>query len=279
MAYKSILVHVDASRPAPARLDVAIELSRALDAHLAGLAILPELAQPATIEVQYGPELRAAQARAAREMLDPLRAAFEQRTRAAGFATAEWREATGDPVATAALHARYADLVVLGQVDPEDDRTRVAPGFVDGFLLAAGRPVLLVPYAGAFERLGRRVLVAWNASREATRAVTDALPLLERAEKVTVLSIDPEPSAGGHGEVPGADLALYLARHGVKAEAQRTGSDGVDVGNTLLSRAADLSADLIVMGAWGRSRMRELVMGGATRTVLSDMTVPVLMSH
>ena len=139
--------------------------------------------------------------------------------------------------------------------------------------------MLVIPYAGEFEGIGANVLVAWNASRESTRAVTDALPLLARAKSVAVLVVDPEEAGGKHGDSPGADIALHLARHGVNAKAYPTPSGGVEVGDVILSRASDIGADLIVMGAWGRSRARELVMGGATRSLLERMTVPVLLSH
>jgi nucleotide-binding universal stress UspA family protein len=138
--------------------------------------------------------------------------------------------------------------------------------------------VLLVPYAGRFPDAGKRVLVAWNASAEASRAIADALPLLARAESVNVIVFE-TGKAGDHGEEPGADAALYLARHGVKATVSRYGSPDIDIGSQILSRAADMTADLIVMGAYGHSRMRELVLGGATRTILESMTAPVLMSR
>jgi nucleotide-binding universal stress UspA family protein len=142
--------------------------------------------------------------------------------------------------------------------------------------MSAGRPVLMVPYAGRFPDTGKRVLIAWNAGREAARAVTDAMPLLSKAQSVEVVAFG---EGGDHGEVPGADLALFLARHGVKATAARQHAPGVDIGNQILSRAADVNADLIVMGAYGHSRLRELALGGATRSVLDAMTVPVLMAH
>jgi nucleotide-binding universal stress UspA family protein len=138
--------------------------------------------------------------------------------------------------------------------------------------------VLFVPYAGRFPKLGTRVLVAWNASREAARAVRDALPLLKRARRVDVVAFDPQRSAD-HGEQPASDIALYLARHGVRASAAQQRGTGIEIGAQILSRAADMEADLIVMGAYGRSRFRERVLGGATRTLLESMTVPVLMSH
>jgi nucleotide-binding universal stress UspA family protein len=177
------------------------------------------------------------------------------------------------------LNARYSDLVIAGQRERDaDDDAGLAPEFVDELVLSCGRPVLLVPYAGRFRDTGRRVLVAWNASSEAARAVADALPLLARAESVNIVVFEPG-RAGDHGEEPGADAALYLARHGVKATVSKYGGSGVDIGSQILSRAADLGADLIVMGAYGHSRMRELILGGATRTILESMTAPVLMSR
>jgi nucleotide-binding universal stress UspA family protein len=122
-------------------------------------------------------------------------------------------------------------------------------------------------------------VVAWDAGREAARAVNDALPILRRAKAVTVLSINPQPSYDGYGEEPGADLAVHLARHGVKVEVQHSKGEEIGVGNAILSRLADHGADLLVMGAYGHSRLRELVLGGATRRILQSMTVPTFMSH
>jgi nucleotide-binding universal stress UspA family protein len=145
--------------------------------------------------------------------------------------------------------------------------------------LLTGRPIFVVPYTGTFTNIGRKVLVGWDASREATRAVHDAMPLLAGASSVTVITIDAKETEDGHGEIPGADIALHLARHGVSANVERTVSADVGIGNTLLSRANDLEADLLVMGAYGHSRVHELLLGGATRTVLAGMTLPVLMAH
>jgi nucleotide-binding universal stress UspA family protein len=193
--------------------------------------------------------------------------------------SAEWRETPEGADADPAVHARYADIAILGQLDPdsgEPDMIRPRPEQVT---LASGRPILVVPYAGSFPNLGRRVVIGWNASREAARAVNDAMPLLTAAEIVSILTIDPREGPRAHGELPGADISLHLARHGVEAEIERMVSADLPVGEALLSRAADLGADLLVMGAYGHSRARELVLGGATRSLLRSMTLPVLMSH
>jgi nucleotide-binding universal stress UspA family protein len=146
-------------------------------------------------------------------------------------------------------------------------------------VMTSGRPVLAIPFAGDFPTLGERVLVAWNASREAARAVNDALPLMAAAKQVTVLAINPQRGIGRQGDVPAADIALHLARHGVKAEAAHTVANDISDGEALLSYAADVGADLIVSGAYGHSRARELVFGGVTRTLIAEMTAPVLLSH
>ena len=274
MAYKTILVHLDGGERCPVRIEIALRLARDFDAHLVGLyardlgALSPYLSTEPTIAKR----LR----EAAAELAATAQAAFGKAVAAAGTANAEFRAATTDASGAVLLHARYADLVVLGQRDPEEE-SAVTTGFVERVILAGGRPVMMVPRVGTFDAIGRRVLVAWNAGREAARAVTDTVPLLQRAASVQVITINPEAPA--HGDIPGADIALYLARHGVRVEVKIERAVDIDVGNMLLSRAADLGADLIVMGAYGHSRMREFVMGGASRTLLDTMTVPVLLSH
>lgn len=277
-AFKDLLVILDTSRSCEVRLEVATALASRFGAHLTGLYTSPPPQVPAMIESQLTPELVEAQMRTLNEATDRVQALFQRRGEGSGFTT-EWRVREGEAGEVATLHARYADVTIVGQEDPESDGLGSAADIPERVVMGAGRPVLVVPYAGAFKTVGQRVLVAWNASREATRAVNDALPLLEGASKVTVLAMNPRGGLHGHGDVPGADLALHLARHGVRAEASSLKSGDVDVGAMLLSQAADLGADLIVMGAYGHSRLREVVLGGATREIFRSMTVPVLMSH
>ena len=275
--YKSILVHYDAGKTAPVRLETAIEIAGTFGSHIACLYALSAVPIP-SYAYDATQLMREAQHRIRTEMLQDARRGYDESLRRTGFDRAEWRTSESDVQDAVALHARYADLVVIGQQNPEwpsgvnQDFERRAP-------LAAGRPVLVVPYAFERRPVGHRVLVAWNASREAGRAVSDALPLLKRAGHVHVVAFQPEKSSAAHGAEPGADIALYLARHGVKVTVSRYDAPDVDIGNQLLSRAFDLSADLIVMGAWGHSRLREFVLGGVTRTLLETMTVPVLMAH
>jgi nucleotide-binding universal stress UspA family protein len=146
-------------------------------------------------------------------------------------------------------------------------------------LMGSGRPAIVIPYIGPGPMLGQRVLVAWDGGREATRAVNDSLPLLKRAHSVTVLSVNPDVSSNGDRRDPGADISLHLARHGIKVTAARTVARKTAIGDVILADIADNSIDLLVMGAYGHSRLRELVLGGVTRHLLEHMTVPVLMSH
>ena len=211
-------------------------------------------------------------------MCDKEREAFEHAASLRGL-SAEWRMVGEGLETDPAVHARYVDLTIMGQLDPAGGDGELLRPRPEHVALASGRPILVVPYAGNFETIGRRALIGWNATREATRAVNDAMPLLMAAEIVTVLTIDARGGPDAHGEVPGADISLHLARHGVKTTIERTVSAGIPAGDVLLSRAADLGADLLVMGAYGHSRVRELLLGGATRSILQSMTVPVLMSH
>lgn len=275
MPFRDILVHIDDSPLTKVRLALAARLAAVHQGHLAGLYVRYIPRMPAYVAAQMGAEVHRLQDRFAGEAAARARQTFDEVTAAAGIA-AEWRMAEGEVVDALATHARYADLTVVGQTDPDaDDRTSIA----DSLVLDAGRPVLVVPYAGHFDRPMERVLIAWNASRESTRAVNDALPFLQAAKKVTVLAVNPTGGGGSHGDVPGADICLHLARHGVNAEAATLKAADMEVGDILLSRVADGDADLLVMGAYGRSRLREVVLGGASRHILDHMTVPVLMSH
>jgi nucleotide-binding universal stress UspA family protein len=190
--------------------------------------------------------------------------------------TGDWHCRESDVTEGVVAMARLHDLVVLGQPDPDDSANGAQPGEI---VLSSGRPVLLVPYAGEVSELGRHILVAWNGTREAARALHDALFLIDGAETVTVLEIDPPDDGDGDPELRAARVVAALARRGVTAKAEAAVSGDTPVADVILSTAADLTADLIVMGGWGHSRLREFVLGGASRDILREMTVPVLMSH
>jgi len=175
------------------------------------------------------------------------------------------------------VHAYYADLVVIAR--PESaGQTAGPPGLAESLVLSSGRPIIVLPPRGTVSRI-RRILVAWNATRESIRAAADALPLLVKAEAVEVLVVDHQRHPAGHSQEPGADIARHLARHGVHVEVRRLSSGGKNVGHLLLSQAAAFGADLVVMGAYGHSHLREWMFGGVTRTVLYEAGLPVLMSR
>ncbi|HTZ78823.1 MAG TPA: universal stress protein [Stellaceae bacterium] len=282
MGFKDILVTLDVEPSSARRLAYAAELARLNEARLVGLFVI----EPLNLAAYFSPaisgyiaadamaEIERQQRAAASANAKKVEAAFRDACSRGGI-SGEWRLAEGDTAETGVLHARYVDLAVTGQVDPENPPPGSAARLPEQLALASGRPVLIFPYAGKFDTVGRRVLVAWGRTRESARAVNDAMPILKRAEKVSVLSINPETD----GSIPGADISLHLAHHGVKAEATSTVAKDIDIGNTLLSRAADFGSDLIVMGCYGHSRARELMLGGATREILRHMTTPVLMSH
>jgi nucleotide-binding universal stress UspA family protein len=179
----------------------------------------------------------------------------------------------------ALFHARHADLVILGQSDPEASNVSVPPDFAEQIILNSGRPILVVPYAGRFVDLGQRVMVAWNASREAARALNDALPLLVQASHVIVVAINPDMSRKEYGEEPFQPVAAHLAAHGVSARCESLWVEDIRAMDLLLSRLTDEAVDLLVMGAHGHYGFPYLHRGGSTRQVLRYMTVPVLMSH
>jgi nucleotide-binding universal stress UspA family protein len=205
------------------------------------------------------------------------RAQFEDIVRRQGIRSeSEWRSL---PYLSSevGVHAYYADLVVVAR--PESaGQTAGPPGLAESLVLSSGRPIIVFPPRGKVSQV-RRILVAWNATRESIRAVADAMPLLAKAEAVEVLVVDHQRRPEGHGQEPGADIARHLARHGAHVEVRRLSSGGKDVGRLLMSQAAAFGADLLVMGAYGHSHLREWMFGGVTRTVLYEASLPVLMSR
>ena len=278
MSYRTILVHCDAAKTVSHQLTVAAELALRFNATLVGLHARPPFEIPGLYDgtVAIGPLFEAYEAGAKADQAT-AEAAYKAAIKGKHLTT-EWRAVEGYTDAELAVNARYADLLVVGQGDREALNS-TPDDLPESVALATGRPVLVVPLIGAGKPLGKNVMLCWNASRESARAASDALPFLKAADQVTVLIVDPKSSAQGHGPEPGADIAAWLVRHGVKVTVQREVAPDMDVGNVILSCAADHDIDLIVMGVYGHSRMRELVLGGASRTLLSTMTVPVLMSH
>jgi nucleotide-binding universal stress UspA family protein len=274
MSYRSVLVHVDDAAASQTRLDYAVRLARGFDAELVGIYLVPgtDLA-PSTAAI-LPPEVVE---RKLGEFNDAQHAAEKAfRSATAGLAV-DWRAPAGTPIDAAVAHGRCAVLFIVGQRDAAD--SGFADSLVTNVLLSSGRPTMVVPYTGVPAGIGENVLVAWNGGREAARAIGDALPLLERAKRIDVLAVDDDAQPGVAERLAGARLGGWLRAHGITATVARHEVRDIGVGEWLLDRAADLGSDLIVMGGYGHARMRELVLGGVTRTVVRAMTVPVFMAH
>jgi nucleotide-binding universal stress UspA family protein len=275
---KDIVVHVEPGTRGENRLDLALALARSYDAHVIGLHVIePVLLPEFLLQVSENPLsdmlMQAAEAAAVQ-----AQAMFEERIRVEGM-SGEWRLARGGASAQVALSARYSDMTIVGQPDPKGPMAGAAVVRPDDVVMESGRPVLILPHIGALPQTAEHVLVAWDGSREATRAVNDAIPMLTKAKKVKVVVVNPQMSPLNHGDIPGAELAHHLARHGVRVEVGKIVAPELEVADALLSAVVDEGCDMLVMGAYGHSRLRQTIIGGATRTILDHMTVPVLMSH
>jgi nucleotide-binding universal stress UspA family protein len=279
MSYKTVLVHVDESTSANERVKLAAAVAMAQGAHLIGTATtgasryIHHNRMLAELNPNFMTHLDFLRARARRGLEE-----FEAVTRKIGIPSFEKRLVDDEAGGGVCLQGRYCDLIVIGQHHSQEPSPVVMPDFPQYVVLNSARPVLIVPYSGRFESIGSRVLIAWDASMAATRAVTSALPLLKCAQIIDVAVFNPEAQPQADGAVPGSDIATWLARHDVKVEIMQRQA-GHDIGGALLALARELNSDLIIMGGYGHARFRELLLGSVTRAVLESMTVPVLMAH
>lgn len=281
MSYKTILVHADQSPHAPARMAMAARLAFACDAHLSALACtgISRYAQPGAPGHQWLPvaetlDMWRAQARASLAALEAVAAR-------AGLGPPSLSLLDADPEEALMRRAPFCDLLVLSQTDADQTSPGIIRDLPQNLLLHCGRPLLLVPCQADGHAMAapfRHPLVAWDGSRQAARAISDALPLLKPAATVTLLVLNAERQPARHGMEPGADMALLLARHGVPVEVMREYTTA-DIGDALLCVAAERGCDLLVMGGYGHRRARETLLGGTTRAVLKEMTLPVLIAH
>jgi nucleotide-binding universal stress UspA family protein len=273
---KDIVVNLGLGESDPAG-DYAVGLGELFEAHVLGIAFAYEPIIPGALMDGIPPEFfetqRVESERKARAAIER----FEVKAKRSGL-SAEHCTLTGTVSGASDQLGRIGrrfDLIVVGQSEPDQD-TPVK--FVDeGVLFETGRPIIFVPYIQKSPVKLDRIMVCWDGSRTAARATADAMPLLKRGKWVEVVIVSAEKPKSD--EVPGADLGEHLARHGIDVEVKRITSPDIDVTSTILSHAADSSADMIVMGGYGHSRLREFVLGGVTRGLLQSMTVPVLMSH
>lgn len=280
MSIKDIAVFMFSTDGDEAALAAGEALARASDADLA--AVLLEL-QPDPVYTMEGVMVSAMWAEVlaeARKEFAKEKAALEARARKSdrNIAIRELLVASGLAATDAAVQARHADLSIMlrpGGAAPIDYRNAI----FEGVLFGSGRPVLLVPPDWKSERIGKRVVVAWNGKREAARALADATPLIESADEIYLVTVDAKPGYDGVGPAPGADIAAHLARRGLKVELRNLDGLGRDEAETLIAGARAIDADLIVMGGYGRARLSEWVFGGMTREMAAKSPLPVLMSH
>lgn len=257
--------------------DFAVSVAAACEAHLLGVVCAYEPVLPGSVMGGIPPEFIEAQRRESDKKAQAALTRFDAAAKRNGlsYETHTLRASIGESATMLSRLARRFDLAICCQQDPKD--TIPSDLITESLLFESGRPVIVVPYIQKQPLKLDRIMVCWDGGRAATRAIADSLPLLKMAKQVEIVMV--AAKAGNDKEVPGADLGQHLARHGLKVDVRRLTSPDIDINSTLLSHAADISADMIVMGGYGHSRLREFVLGGVTRGILSSMTVPVLMSH
>lgn len=281
MSYKTVLAYLGSAGRAPIVLDAAMRLAAKFDAHMIALTVIPQVSVPAIVPFEVTGDIMEAQQQILEKEADAIAAVYKKAI-AGTVLQHEWRLVRAshyDLAASVDAHARSVDLIVAAQSDPAG--TAYSPSDVtEDLMMEAGRPILVVPGRTKAKTIGDRVLVAWNDSREASRAAFDAIPFMQQAREVRLLTLDTRLKSADATDVPAAGIAVALARHGIKPDtAVAEGVAGGTFADSLLAEIERFRADLVVMGGYGHSRLRELVFGGATHDMLSRMPVPVLMSH
>jgi len=280
MSWKDILVVVAEAELDEPAIQLADAIAAKFNAHLSAafLTALPDepLAYEPTVVAGVWAELLGRARSEAEAERGKVEARLKQLPRPVTVSNAE--ALARDLARVAAVHARYANIAVLARpIDGEGGDLREE--VIEGVLFHSGRPALIAPPDWKGPDIGKRVVVAWDASREATRALSEADPLLDKAEKVTVVTVDAKPKMFGHGDHPGANIAAHLSRCGLSVDVRNVESEGRAPALRILEEANKLGADLVVMGAYAHSRLRELVFGGATRDLLHAANVPIMMAH
>ena len=279
MEIKSLLLHLDHSDGCANRLQTACDVAREFDARITGLFVVPDYIVPSYVEAQISVDLISDVTEKAVARAEETLEEYRKRVADAGV-DMDARVVEGQIIPILREHSKYADLMLLGQDQPEDP-DNASYGLADALLFEGGCACMVVPHSGKLAAPGKRILLTWNASRESARALREALPFLKRAEEVVVLSSEPDQDdasiARGH---PHADeLARFLEAHGIESVSSGIGDPSLGPSDAIAGQAADMNADLIVMGAYGHARLREIILGGVTRDLLKLTTVPLLLAH
>jgi nucleotide-binding universal stress UspA family protein len=280
LAFKTILVSLNEVDRNQAVLAMAVDLARLFDAHLTGLYVIPAARIYPQAPFEPIPVIFEAHREYFKKQAAAVKAAFEKAASAENIATGFRIFESSSPLISDLVieQGREADLVIVSQTDTRA-QSGVELDFVERVAHALGRPLLVVPRSAQSRLSLDTIVIGWNGRREAARAAFDSLPLLSCAKEVRIVWVDPQKEFVEKGELPGAELAETLARHGVKAVVEPMPAGGEEAGEALLRKAFDLGAGLLVMGAYGHARLREFILGGATRSVIGKMNCPVLMSH
>ncbi len=281
MSYKDLMVHLDSSDLCAERVSAAIALALREGARLTGVAMELESTISTYIGIDFPSSLTEAQKDIVKKSAASALEKFETAAREAGieYEMRTLRCQATKAASRLAFFARHADMTFIGQPNPDSAGRAFQESLLEAVLHRSGRPVYVVPYIGRFEAKIRRAVIAWDGSKKAVRAVNDAIPMLAAREQVDVLVVNPKTRSDDFGGQQGENLVDHLSRHGIKASVVERTHPEVSVDTVILNYISDVGADLLVMGAFGHSRLREKTFGGVTNSILNQMTVPVVMSE
>ncbi len=281
MAYKDLLIHVDTCDSCSDRIESAVSLAKRHDAHLKAVALALKSSVSSYLGIEIPSSLTEEQQRIVREATEAAMRMFEEAAKEAGISYETEIIECGAAKAPGILsfHARHADMTFVGQPDPDGRKGSFQESLLEGVLFASGRPVYIVPYVGRPHMEHRKAVIAWDGGRKAVRAVNDALPLLKAREEVFVVVVNPDKRKDVHGPRPGRDIARHLERHGVNVTVVPLIMPEAAADTVILNYLTETGSDLLIMGAYSHSRLREKAFGGVTNTIIHHMTTPVVMSE
>ena len=279
MDFKNLLIHLDHSSGCQNRLQTTFDLARSFGAHITGLFVVADYIIPSYVEAQISVDVITEVTENALARAHVTLGEYQKLAEEAGVSM-DSHVLEGQLIPILREHSKYADLLVLGQDQP-DDTDNTSYGLADALLFEGGCACLVVPHSGKLTAPGQRVLLTWNASRESARALREALPLLARAETVVTLTSEPDDGNSGlaRGHPHADELARFLESHGIAAISSGISDPDISATDAIIGQAAEMNADLVVMGGYGHARLREIILGGVTRDLLKQTTVPLLLAH